>query len=478
MNKKIVTFAAALVMTASVFGGCSSKNGQNDETAFNTIENGTVAPSPEETDPAETSVTAVTDPDGNIVTDAEGNEVTTTTATFQDPSAKISDTSVPMDDDFYLTQEATGTTVNEADVIAMIEAGTTAATAEKPPVMKEYNISASQRYGYNQLTKAERELYDQMLDCVKSCKLKLPVDDSVTNEMWIKVYGCMYTQEPELFWIANKAERGRFWYWENDPDVIAKMQKEIDNAAAKVIGQAEGLDTYGKVKVFHDYIGLHNNFELYDKERMVETCYNFTIYGGLINGRIQCEGYAKTMQYLCDLAGIESMVVIGTNASGDSHAWNVIKMDGNWYNVDSTWDDPILKEVDPTNLRHMYFGVPDSWIHEKSHFNINTKSTGTKVKYFDPPACTAEDLNWFKKENKLYSDAASADTALRAALKIAADNKTRVAEIRVTDKATFDSVTANLKDYANWIKEQNSAVKSVSSNSDERTLVIELDLKY
>ncbi|MBQ8978978.1 MAG: hypothetical protein IJ080_04350, partial [Oscillospiraceae bacterium] len=106
------------------------------------------------------------------------------------------------------------------------------------------------------------------------------------------------------------------------------------------------------------------------------------------------------------------------------------------------------------------------------------KSTGTKVKYFDPPACTAEDLNWFKKENKLYSDAASADTALRAALKIAADNKTRVAEIRVTDKATFDSVTANLKDYANWIKEQNSAVKSVSSNSDERTLVIEFDLKY
>ncbi|MBR4224528.1 MAG: hypothetical protein IKR73_06930, partial [Oscillospiraceae bacterium] len=462
LNKRIAAFAAAVLIAASCLAGCQSKNNGNDEPTFNTIENGTVAPSPEETDPAQTDVTAVTDPDGNIVTDEQGNEVTTTTATFKDPSAMITDASVPMDDDYFLTQEPTGTTVNEADIIAMIEAGTTAAPVEKPPVMKEYNIDVSQRYGYNQLSNAEKQLYKDMLDCVKSCKTKMAVDDSISNEMWIKVYGCMYTQEPELFWIANRAERGRFWYWETDPDIIAKLQKEVDAGAAKVLGQAEGLDTYGKVKTFHDYIALHNTFELYDPDRIEETCYNFTIYGGLVKGTIQCEGYAKTMQYLCDLADIESMVVIGTNEKGDSHAWNVIKIDGSWYNVDTTWDDPILSEPVPTNLRHIYFGVPDEWIHNKSHFNINTKTTGTKVKYFDPPKCTSDAMNWFAKENKLYGDKESADTALRAALKIAADGKTRVAEIRVKDKATFDAIKADLKTYAQWIKDENSAVKGVS----------------
>lgn len=474
MNKKIMAFAAAVVVAASMFGGCSNKaSNTNTET---TVVEGTTLPDSavEETG---SSVTKATDGEGNIVTDEEGNEVTVTTATFKDPSAAFSNTDVPMDDDYYLTQQATGTTVNEEDVIAMIQAGTTA-PVEKPPVMKEYNIDCSQRYGFNQLSNAEKELYKQMLDAVKSCKLKLPVDDSITNEMWIKVYGCMYTQEPELFWIANRAERGKFWYWETDPDAIAKLQKQIDEKAAYVLGQAEGLDTYGKIKTFHDYIGLHNNFQMYDPDNIAETCYNFTIYGGLVNGRIQCEGYAKTMQYLCDLAGIESMVVIGTNANGDSHAWNVIKIDGNWYNVDSTWDDPILTTPDPTNLRHRYFGVPDKWIHELSHFNINTKTTGTKVKYFDPPACTAEDVNWFRKENRLYSDADSADAALRAALTAAADGKTRVAEIRVTDKAIYDKITADLKGYANWIKEQKSSVKGVSSNCDPNTLVIELDLTY
>ncbi|MGN1102719.1 MAG: hypothetical protein ACI4RG_11040, partial [Huintestinicola sp.] len=159
-------------------------------------------------------------------------------------------------------------------------------------------------------------------------------------------------------------------------------------------------------------------------------------------------------------------------------AWNVVKVDGDWYNIDATWDDPILSEVDETNVRYRYFLVPDEWIHNKSHFNINRKISGTQLTYFTPPACTATKMNYFTVTNQVYSDKASADSALKEKLKSTANAKMRAAEIRVSDKSVYDAITANLKDYASWIKSENSSVTSVASNCDPNTLVIELDLIY
>ena len=340
------------------------------------------------------------------------------------------------------------------------------------PVMKEYNVDHTTRYGYNQLSADEKELYDRILEAVKNVDRRVAVDENLTDEEWIKVYGCMYMEEPELFWLSSKkVSKGKLWYWETDKDLIASMQKEIDAKVAEVLGKAEGKSDYDKIKVFHDYICLNNNF-------VKESGFNQTIYGGFVLGTIQCEGYAKTMQYLCDLSGIEAVTVVGANEAGDSHAWNVVKVDGEWYNIDSTWDDPILSNVDETNIRYRYFLCPDEWLHNKSHFSINEKVTGTRVKYFDPPACTSDKLNYFNVTNQVYSDFDSADAALKAAMTKAADSRMRAAEIRVSDKSIFDQIKSDLKGYASWIKSEKPEVTSVADNCDPYTLVIELDLVY
>ena len=453
MNKRILASAAALLMCMSVFAGCGDKpeDGTEVETSVNVIENGTEAPSGE---PVEGSGTTVS-------------------VNFDDPAAQLGigseGTLSPDIPDVDATEAETTLPANHEDVMNMI---TNTEVTTKAPVLKEYNVDYSTRYGYNQLNDAEKKLYAQILEAVKSVKLKVDVDESVTDEMWVKVYGCMYIQEPQLFWLSSKrVTKGKLWYWEVDPEIIASMQKEIDAKVGKVLAEAEGKSDYDKLKVFHDYISLNNDF-------VKDEGFNQTIYGGFVTGTIQCEGYAKTMQYLCDLSGVESMIVVGTNDAGDSHAWNVVKVDGSWYNLDTTWDDPILTEVDSTNVRYRYFLVPDEWIHNKSHFNINKKTTGTQVTYFNPPACTSEDKNYFKVTNQLYTDKASADAALKDKMKSAASSKLRAAEIRVASKDVYDAITANLKDYATWIKGENSAVKSVASNCDPNTLVIELDLIY
>ncbi|MCI7767600.1 MAG: hypothetical protein MSJ26_06420 [Oscillospiraceae bacterium] len=450
MKKKISAVCAALLIAASVFSGCGKNNVDESpaDTAINIIQDGTEAPSEDGSSANDVSdTTAFFDPGANI--DFGGNEDVPDVSENTDTEAALPD--------------------NHDEIVNMIEGGI---VSEKAPVITEYNVDFKTRYGYNTLNDQEKALYADILEAAKSVRTKVKVDDSVSDEMWLKVYGCLYMQEPQLFWLASKGvTKGKLRYWEVDPELIASMQSEIEKKAADVLAKADGKDTFGKLKVFHDYITLNNNF-------VKEEGFNQTIYGGFVKGEIQCEGYAKTMQYLCDLAGIESVVVVGSNESNDSHAWNVVKVDGEWYNLDCTWDDPILKEVDESNVRYRYFLVPDEWIHNKSHFNVNTKISGTQIKYFDPPKCTATKMNYFTVSGELYSDKASAESALKDKLKSYASNKMRAVEIRVASKDVYDAITGNLKEYASWIKNENSSVSSVASNCDPNTLVIELDLNY
>lgn len=454
MRKRIMALTAAILLVSSAMTACGKKNDSdnNIETDLSVITDGVVVEgSPEDGDP-EAGVTSSAEFVDPGLAFTGGDNASGGDAPSQDPSSP-EETTVPII--WEPTAEATE-----------------AVTQKKEPIMREYNVDHTTRYGYNQLNDAEKKLYGDILEAVKSIRLKVDVDESVTDEMWIKVYGCMYMQEPELFWLSSsRVTKGKLWYWEVDPALIADMQAAIDQKVGEVLAQAEGKSDYDKLKVFHDYICLNNDF-------VKEEGLNQTIYGGFVSGQIQCEGYAKTMQYLCDLSGIESMVVVGANESNDSHAWNVVKVDGQWYNLDATWDDPILTQVDKTNIRYRYFLVPDEWIHNKSHFAINQKITGTKVTYFTPPACTSDALNYFNVTNQVYSDKASADAALRAAMTKAADSKMRAAEIRVSSKSVFDEIKADLKDYASWIKTEKPAVTSVSDNCDPNTLVIELDLIY
>ena len=442
MKKRFAAVCAALLLTASMLSACGKQvEESSEETTINIIQDGSEVAA-DGSDGSETTEGGFVDPGANI--EFGGTET----------APEIAETSVSVD------QEA---------IADLIQGGV---VTDSAPVLTEYNVDYKTRYGYNTLNDQEKALYAQILEAVKSVKTKVQVDDSVTDEMWIKVYGVLYMQEPELFWLTSKkVVKGKLWYWETDPELIASMQKDITAKASEILAQADGKDTFGKLKVFHDYICLNNDF-------VKEEGFNQTIYGGFVKGTIQCEGYAKTMQYLCDMAGIESMVIVGSNEANDTHAWNVVKVDGEWYNLDCTWDDPILTEVDKTNVRYRYFLVPDEWIHNKSHFNVNKKISGTQLTYFTPPSCTATKMNYFNVTNQLYSDAASADSALKDKMKETASNKMRAAEIRVSDKSIYDSVTANLKDYASWIKGENSAVKSVASNCDPNTLVIELDLIY
>lgn len=113
---------------------------------------------------------------------------------------------------------------------------------------------------------------------------------------------------------------------------------------------------------------------------------SYTAYGALVLGVSVCSGYAKAFQTLAEACGLESRYVSG-EAEGfwyedwEGHAWNKVKLDGEWYNVDVTWEDSDGEHMPYDGyeeMRNEYINVTDIQL-EKDH------------RWADKaPACTAE----------------------------------------------------------------------------------------
>lgn len=93
------------------------------------------------------------------------------------------------------------------------------------------------------------------------------------------------------------------------------------------------------------------DYELEEKEKNGEARNDESenarnLVGGLINGTCVCVGIAETARNVFACCGIECI-----NVGGDEHMWNEIKLDGEWFNMDLTWDkDRIIKMEQPQYL--------------------------------------------------------------------------------------------------------------------------------
>lgn len=99
---------------------------------------------------------------------------------------------------------------------------------------------------------------------------------------------------------------------------------------------------------------------------------NTNPYGMLVEGYGICLGYATSFQLLMDLAGVECITVVGASSGSTSdHAWNMVRLEGEWYCVDPTWNDPVGGEhVSPhqwDQIHHTYFNVTSDYMRWTDH---------------------------------------------------------------------------------------------------------------
>lgn len=127
--------------------------------------------------------------------------------------------------------------------------------------------------------------------------------------------------------------------FESKDDVLV-AETRIKTVVDALVRNLSG-DDVNKVKQVHDY--LIDTIE-YDVNDIGEVSH--TVYGALITKVAVCDGYAKAFKMILDELGISCVEVCGiaqnSNGTTESHAWNDVLLNGKWYAVDVTWDDPIL----------------------------------------------------------------------------------------------------------------------------------------
>ena len=126
----------------------------------------------------------------------------------------------------------------------------------------------------------------------------------------------------------------------NSKEKIDQAISQIEQVKNQILQNKTG-NAYQDIKMVHDYLVDNIN---YDSSLSKANIYN--IYGALITKECVCEGYARAFKYLLDKLNIPCVLVIGTgtNSQGETenHAWNYVQLQGNWYAVDTTWDDPVV----------------------------------------------------------------------------------------------------------------------------------------
>lgn len=131
--------------------------------------------------------------------------------------------------------------------------------------------------------------------------------------------------------------------WESgDPAGLSKKDRETYDAAQKVLKKLikSGMSDYEKEVAVYNWLVNNVNYDWTHQDRMKETPReSFEPYGGLVNRTAVCLGYATTFQLLMDLVGVECITVPGAAfASQEDHGWNMVRINGEWYCVDATWD--------------------------------------------------------------------------------------------------------------------------------------------
>ncbi len=202
----------------------------------------------------------------------------------------------------------------------------------------------------------------------------------------------------------------------------AQLDEYIDSVVSAI---GSDWSDFEKYKYIHDTIALACEYDENGDDA-------YTAYGCLIGGNAVCEGYSKALMLICERAGIPCLPVVGQgfdNEDSQGHIWNKVKLDGEWYATDVTWDDPIFETSDGSYVRYDFFAVTDEII-DRNH-------AADENRFFNYPACSSVENDYFIHTGCYAASIYGVDQAMRNAVELAMSTGSEYARIRCGDEETF-----------------------------------------
>lgn len=351
---------------------------------------------------------------------------------------------------------------------SIIEKSVTTPSAQDVENDKDY-ADVKTDYAYDSLTDDyAKELYKELANSIDLSRAPtVTVDGSLDEFQITQALQAYRNDHPETFWLTGESK----YYVKNnsttvefeysiEPSEILSAKETFENKIDNILNDLPSGSDFEKEEYINNYIIENCKYD--DAAAQIENIEGNEndAYGALVDGSAVCEGYARAFQLLCNKADIDCVMVSGT-VDNTNHAWNCVKIGGEWYQIDVTWNDT---DGDKDYLQNDYFNLTDSLMLEDhtlspKYSDVDAQSFQNVESWcnFYVPKCTAEKYNYYKYKYPTVSDLDNADDVSEALAK-SAKNGDRYFSIVVDKNTDFEYMYDEMMNDGylyNWLTKAN-----------------------
>ena len=211
---------------------------------------------------------------------------------------------------------------------------------------------------YNMLDENTQALYRQIYANAQALNNRFAPIVRVSKQELKNAFEAVVDDHPELFWL-NTSYQCQYvpsglvaeitLDFNRTADQLEVSKRNFEDGAQNILDLAGNPENGGMTDAEAE-LAIHDALISqisYDTAAEL----NQSAYSALVNGVTVCAGYARAYQYLCQKCNIPCYYCTGY--AGQNHAWNIVGLDGEYYNVDATWDDA-------ASDTHAYFNKTDA----------------------------------------------------------------------------------------------------------------------
>ncbi len=277
------------------------------------------------------------------------------------------------------------------------------ADIEKKPE-EETKVSLAENFGvnyaYSTLDEETRIVYDEVLDAILSHEEEVSVS-TVDTKILENAYKAVCADYGGLFWVSGYVytqytRGGKLVGMDFTPKYTMShkerigIQEQIDDSVEELLaGISVSNSDYEKAKYVFEIL-----IQNVDYDASMEN--NQNIISVFLSRATVCQGYACATQYLLNKLGVPSTIVTGM-AEGESHAWNLVRLDGNYYYMDTTWGNSRYLDDSSQIEKYVNYSYLAVTSEEISRTHVLDSS-------FPLPECTSMENNYFVREGKYFTE--------------------------------------------------------------------------
>lgn len=274
---------------------------------------------------------------------------------------------------------------------------------QQEDMTEEAELFAS--YAYSTLQSREEQLlYQEILRSLQNRETETELS-TLNQDLLEPVFRCVLADHPEIFYVDGYTSTSyrlgsvlkKITFsgdYTMEEEEIERRRGLLEDAVERWLSDMPEENEYEKVKYLYEYLISHTEYELGCDDSQ-------NICSVLLNGRSVCQGYAKAFQLLCQRAQVPALLVTG-RVNGQGHAWNLIRVDGQWYFVDPTWGDASYRQEETGYPQSAYPAVNYDYFCVTTEQLTRTHEIGDGQKL---PECTAVDAQYYRHEG-LYLETA------------------------------------------------------------------------